>query len=165
MPHFARSFRGDVLACIIPSSLICDRDGYQKLLCVMPQRGQTPGQLEDERGPLFLRRHKTRSHNEVSRGRPPISLKPRRHIGNACLPTGKRPKTIKRERISVPYGFVFTPPEVANTGPGFNRGSGGGARGCGFEERVGVHARTGGIHFLWVFCVCVCPSVCTKVAL
>ena len=42
----------------------------------------------------------------------------------------------------------FTPPEVTNTGPGFNRGSGGGARGCGFEERVGVHARTGGIHFL-----------------
>jgi len=30
---------------------------------------------------------------------------------------------------------VLTPPEAANTGPGFNRGSGGGARGCGFEER------------------------------
>ena len=43
---------------------------------------------------------------------------------------------------------VVTPPEVANTGPGVNRGSGGGARGCGFEERVGVHARTGGIRFL-----------------
>ena len=42
---------------------------------------------------------------------------------------------------------VFTPPEVANTGPGVNRGSGGGARGCGFEERVGVHARTGWVRF------------------
>ena len=31
---------------------------------------------------------------------------------------------------------VFTPPEATNTGPGFNRGSGGGARGCGFEERA-----------------------------
>ena len=44
--------------------------------------------------------------------------------------------------------ILFTPPEVANTGPGVNRGSGGGARGCGFEERVGVHARSGGVHFL-----------------
>ena len=43
--------------------------------------------------------------------------------------------------------LFITPPEVANTGPGVNRGSGGGARGCGFEERVGVHARTGGIQF------------------
>ena len=34
---------------------------------------------------------------------------------------------------------IITPPEVANTGPGVNRGSGGGARGCGFEERVGAH--------------------------
>ena len=42
---------------------------------------------------------------------------------------------------------VITPPEVANTGPGVNRGSGGGARGCGFEERVVVHARSGGVHF------------------
>ena len=33
---------------------------------------------------------------------------------------------------------VFTPPEATNTGPSFNRGSGGGARGCGFEERVGA---------------------------
>ena len=46
------------------------------------------------------------------------------------------------------HALVFTPPEVANTGPGVNRGSGGGARGCGFEERVGVHARSGGVHFL-----------------
>ena len=41
---------------------------------------------------------------------------------------------------SVTNGVVFTPPEVTNTGPGFNRGSGGGPRGCGFEERVGAHA-------------------------
>ena len=39
--------------------------------------------------------------------------------------------------------------------PGVNRGSGGGARGCGFEERVGVHARTGGIRFhMASLCVC-----------
>ena len=43
---------------------------------------------------------------------------------------------------------MITPPEVTNTGPGSNRGSGGGARGCGFEERVGAHARTEGGHFL-----------------
>ena len=61
----------------------------------------------------------------------------------------------------VPNPVVFFKPlEVANTGPGVNRGSGGGARGCGFEERVGVHARTGGIHFLWLFCV----SACCKMA-
>ena len=46
--------------------------------------------------------------------------------------------------------FLHPPrkPEATNTGPGFNRGSGGGARGCGFEERVGAHARTEGSHFL-----------------
>ena len=33
-------------------------------------------------------------------------------------------------------------------GPGFNRGSGGGARGCDFEERVGAYARTEGGRFL-----------------
>ena len=44
-------------------------------------------------------------------------------------------------------GHFITPPEVTNTGPSFNRGSEGGARGCGFEERVGAHARTGGIQF------------------
>ena len=41
-----------------------------------------------------------------------------------------------------------TPPEATNTGRGFNRGSGGGARGRGFEERVGAYARTEGGHFL-----------------
>ena len=30
-------------------------------------------------------------------------------------------------------GFI-SPPEATNTGPGFNRGSGGGAWGCGFED-------------------------------
>ena len=34
-------------------------------------------------------------------------------------------------------GGVITPPEATNMGPGFNRGSGGVARGCCFEERVG----------------------------
>ena len=47
-----------------------------------------------------------------------------------------------------PIAGIFTPPEETNTGPGFNRGSGGGARGRGFEERGGAHARTEGGHFL-----------------
>ena len=52
--------------------------------------------------------------------------------------------------------FIITPPEVANTSPGVNRGSGGGARGCGFEERVGVHARMGGfISYSYFVCVSV----------
>jgi len=38
---------------------------------------------------------------------------------------------------------MITPPEATNTGP-----SGSGARGCGFEERVGAYARTEGGHFL-----------------
>ena len=42
---------------------------------------------------------------------------------------------------------VITPPKATNTGRGFNRGSGGGARRSGFEERVGVYARTEGVHF------------------
>ena len=53
--------------------------------------------------------------------------------------------------LSVPcmlQGRVFTPPEATNTGPGFNRGSGGGARGCSFEKRVGAYALTEGGHFL-----------------
>ena len=37
---------------------------------------------------------------------------------------------------------IFTPPEATNTGPGFNRGYGGGARGCHFEERAGAYACT-----------------------
>ena len=43
---------------------------------------------------------------------------------------------------------VFISPEATNTGPGFNRGPGGSARGCGFEERVGAYARTHGGRFL-----------------
>ena len=42
-------------------------------------------------------------------------------------------------------GEVITTPEATKTGPSFNRGSGGGARGCGFEERVGAYARTEGV--------------------
>ena len=38
-------------------------------------------------------------------------------------------------------GHADYTPEAMNTGPGFNRGAGGGARGCDFEERVGAHAR------------------------
>ena len=57
---------------------------------------------------------------------------------------------------------MITPPEVTNTGPGFNRGSGGGAQGCGFEERGGAHARSGGVHFLWPL-LCVCVRVCVRV--
>ena len=40
--------------------------------------------------------------------------------------------------------LLITPPEATNTGPGFDRGSGGGARGCGFEERAGAYAYIGG---------------------
>ena len=35
---------------------------------------------------------------------------------------------------------IYTPGSDEH-GPQFNRGSGGGARGCGFEERVGAYAR------------------------
>ena len=55
---------------------------------------------------------------------------------------------------------VITPPEVTNTGPGFNRGSGGGARGCGFEERVGAYARAEGFVSYSPRSVCVCVCVC-----
>ena len=47
-----------------------------------------------------------------------------------------------------PVSVLFTPPEATNTGPGFNRGYGGGARGCGFEERVWAYARIKVGHFL-----------------
>ena len=46
-------------------------------------------------------------------------------------------------------------PEATNTGPDFNRGSGGGARGCGFEERVERYARAEGCRFLWGRSLCV----------
>jgi len=39
---------------------------------------------------------------------------------------------------------MITPPEATNTGPGFNRWSGGGAQWCGFEKRVGAYALTEG---------------------
>ena len=51
--------------------------------------------------------------------------------------------------------MVFTPPEATNTGPGFYRGSGGGARGCDSEERVGAYARTEGGRFLSRRCLAV----------
>jgi hypothetical protein len=41
-------------------------------------------------------------------------------------------------------------------GPGFNRGSGGGSHGCGFEERAGAHARTEGVISFSRRCLCVC---------
>ena len=51
----------------------------------------------------------------------------------------------------------FTSPEATNTGPGFNQGSGGGARGCDFEERVGAYICA---YRGWPFpsrrCLCVC---------
>ena len=80
-----------------------------------------------------------------------IALNKRREDLRAEQTVQKRDALNARQNA---YRQVITPPEVANTGPGANRGSGGGgARGCGFEERVGVHARTGGIRFLWLFCV------------
>jgi hypothetical protein len=42
------------------------------------------------------------------------------------------------------FVWFSTPPGETNTGPGFNRGSGGGAQGCGFEERARASARTEG---------------------
>ena len=59
--------------------------------------------------------------------------------------------------------WYLHPPEETNTGPGFNRGSGGGARGCGFKERVGAHARSeeGSISYSR-FCLCVCVPWHTK---
>ena len=47
-----------------------------------------------------------------------------------------------------------------STGPGFNRGPGGGARGCGFEERAGAYARTEGDHSSSPRSLFVCLSVC-----
>ena len=44
--------------------------------------------------------------------------------------------------------FLVTSPETTTTGPGFNRGSRGGAQGRGFEKRVGAYARTEGGRFL-----------------
>ena len=51
-------------------------------------------------------------------------------------------------------------PEAMNTGPSFNRGSGGGARGRDFEERVGAYARTeeGSFPIAHDFCLSVCLS-------
>jgi len=54
----------------------------------------------------------------------------------------------KYSSIGLPQGIVITTPEVTNTSPGLNRGSGGGARGCGIEERVGAYERTEVGHFL-----------------
>ena len=60
--------------------------------------------------------------------------------------------------------WIITPPEATNTGPGFDRGSGGGARGCGFEERVGALARSEGPISYSRRCLRVCVSVCVKMA-
>ena len=61
-------------------------------------------------------------------------------------------------RVSAAAAY-YTPGSGEHGNPVFNRGSGGGARGCGFEERVGVYARTEGGHFLYPFCPCVCVCV------
>ena len=51
---------------------------------------------------------------------------------------------------------LLLPPEATNMAPGFDRGSRGGARRCGFEERVGAYARTEGGHFLCSSPRCLC---------
>ena len=51
------------------------------------------------------------------------------------------------------------PLEATNTGPGLNRGPGGGARGCGFEEQAGAYARTEGGSFPIAHGLCVCVHV------
>ena len=82
------------------------------------------------------------------RDRAPAYRGPVLHFDTLYLVTlrggGRIDETLATENAG---GVLVTPPEETNTGPGLNRGSGGGARGCGFEERVGVHARTGGIQF------------------
>ena len=73
------------------------------------------------------------------------------HCSDALLLPGphySKETGVQNLRIKRVYSAVITPPEATNTGPGFNRGSGGGARGCGFEERVGEYVRTEGGHFL-----------------
>ena len=47
----------------------------------------------------------------------------------------------------------------SNTGPGFNRGFWGGARGCSFEERAGAYARTEGGSFPIAHDLCLCVSL------
>ena len=64
----------------------------------------------------------------------------------------------ERERAIPPVLYYLHPRKWRTRAPVFNRGSGGGARGCGFEERVGVYARTEGGHFLYPFCPYVCVS-------
>ena len=56
------------------------------------------------------------------------------------------------------HAFII-PPEETNTGPGFNRGSGGGARGRGFEGRVGAHARSGRTDTLKLYGLVSLPKV------
>ena len=69
-----------------------------------------------------------------------------RWLGRAGLPLNRAGPADSPGRAG-PFTLI-TPPEKTNTGPGFNRGSGSGARGCGLEERGGAHARTEGGHFL-----------------
>ena len=80
--------------------------------------------------------------------------------GNWNRRHGERDQLHRLARLA---GRVITPPKVANTGPGANRGSGGGAQGCGFEERVGVHARTGGVLFYFPMAILFKKSVCVRV--
>ena len=56
-------------------------------------------------------------------------------------------QTAAAQKVLNKLPLNYTPGSGEHGNPVFNRGSGGGARGCGFEERVGVHARTGGIQF------------------
>ena len=51
---------------------------------------------------------------------------------------------------------LITPPEATNTGPGFNRGSGGDARGCGVEERQGHMRVQRGVVSYSPRCLSVC---------
>ena len=60
-------------------------------------------------------------------------------------------------RLLHEFRRATTPPEATNMGPGFYRGSGGGARACGFVGRAGAHAVYYGRRCL---SVCVCVSVC-----
>ena len=66
----------------------------------------------------------------------------------ACRAPGTRAKCLHSKVLkNCTYVALLHPRKWRTRAPVFNRGSGGGARGCGFEERVGVHARTGWVRF------------------
>ena len=99
---------------------------------------------------------KSRSGNDVptadeaKKCRGPLGQRAREEYHGAESQTSQcyssRQKTQKHQQRPSSSRGLITPPEETNTGPGFNRGSEGGARMCDFEERGGSHAHTEGVH-------------------